>query len=71
MPSLSTARWRSYLSVTNDVINTERSDLTPRLTFGKIVPCLSPVSRDLNTLVTSSNSLLVNSSGWLIMLLFT
>ena len=39
------------------------------LTLGNIVPCLRPVSSDLNTLVTSSSSLLVNSSGWLVMLL--
>ena len=40
-------------------------------TFGNIVPCLSPVSNDLKTVVTSSNSLLVNSSGWFVILLFT
>ena len=34
-----------------------------------MVVSLSPVSRDLNTAVTSSSSLLVNISGWFVVVL--
>ena len=39
--------------------------------WGSIVAPRSPVSSDLNTAVTSSSSLSVSMSGWLVMLLVT